>query len=102
MIAMSWCENFGWCGRGEAGDFLAQHWNADENRIVINGRIPVNTHGGALSEGGTQGSGHFREAVMQLRGGAGERQVPWAKSALVTPGGFFFNAQGAVLRRADD
>jgi hypothetical protein len=27
--------------------------------------------------------------------------VPWAKSALLTPGGFFFNAQGAVLRRPD-
>jgi acetyl-CoA acetyltransferase len=60
--------------------------------------VPVNPHGGALSEGGTQGSGHVREAILQLRGEAGERQVPGATKALVTPGGFFFNAQGMVLR----
>jgi acetyl-CoA acetyltransferase len=101
MITVSWFENTGWCGPGEAEDFLVANWSADESRILIDGRIPVNTHGGALSEGGTQGSGHFREAVVQLRGDAGARQVPWAKSALLTPGGFFFNAQGAVLRRPD-
>jgi acetyl-CoA acetyltransferase len=66
---------------------------------LIDGRIPVNPHGGALSEGGTQGSGHVREAVVQLRGEAGERQVAGARTAFLTPGGFFFNAQGLVLRR---
>jgi hypothetical protein len=39
-----------------------------------------------------------REAVTQLRGQAGGRQVSGAKVALLTPGGFFFNAQGMVLR----
>ena len=42
---------------------------------MIKGRIPVNPHGGALSEGGTQGSGHTREAIHQLQGVAGDRQV---------------------------
>lgn len=98
VLTASWLENTGWCGPGEAGDFLKQHWDADANRILINGRIPVNPHGGALSEGGTQGSGHLREAVVQLRGDAGERQAPGARTALLTPGGFFFNAQGIVLR----
>jgi hypothetical protein len=37
---------------------------------------------------------------MQLRGEAGDRQASGARTALVTPGGFFFNAQGALLRRA--
>jgi acetyl-CoA acetyltransferase len=98
FITLSWLENAGWCKRGEAGDFLRQHWDTAGNRILIDGRIPVNTHGGGLSEGATQGSGHIREAVSQLRGTAGERQVDGARTALVTPGGFFFNSQGLVLR----
>jgi acetyl-CoA acetyltransferase len=98
IITLGWIENSGWCGPGDAGAFLADHWDATAGRILINGRVPVNTHGGALSEGGTQGSGHVREAVVQLRGDAAGRQVPDARSALVTPGGFFFNSQGIVLR----
>jgi acetyl-CoA acetyltransferase len=66
--------------------------------LLIDGRVPVNPHGGSLSDGGTQGSGHFREAVDQLRGDCGSRQARGARHALVTPGGFFFNAGGVVLR----
>ncbi|BBZ70571.1 thiolase C-terminal domain-containing protein [Mycobacterium paraseoulense] len=96
-IALNWIENAGWCGPGEAGPFLRRHWMPDEGRVLINGRIPVNPHGGSLSEGATQGSGHIREAVHQLQGRAGERQVNGAKRALITAGGFFFNAQGLML-----
>lgn len=99
VIALNWLENVGFCGPGEAGDFLRQHWVKDENRALVSGRIPLNPHGGALSDGGTQGSGHLREAVLQLQGRAGERQVPDAQRALVTTGGFFFNAQGVTLER---
>jgi acetyl-CoA acetyltransferase len=88
----------GWCGPGEAGAFIQQHWDPGAGRILINGRIPVNPHGGALSEGATQGSGHLREAVHQLQGRADSRQVQGAKRAIVTAGGFFFNAQGVTLR----
>lgn len=98
FITLSWIESIGWCRRGEGLDFLRQNWSQERNRLLINGRIPVNTHGGNLSEGGTQGSGHIREAVMQLRGEAGERQVPGARRAMLTLGGMFFNAQGLVLR----
>ena len=97
IITLNWIENAGWCARGEAGAFLEQHWTGD--RILIHDRIPVNPHGGALSEGGTQGSGHVREAVHQLQGAADERQVRDARTAIVTAGGFFFNAQGLLLRR---
>jgi acetyl-CoA acetyltransferase len=98
FITVSWIENTGWCGLGEARAFIEEHWDAGSNRILINGRIPVNPHGGGLSEGGTQGSGHTREAIHQLQGSAGERQVVDARTALITAGGFFFNAQGCVLR----
>jgi acetyl-CoA acetyltransferase len=101
VITLNWIENVGFCGPGEAGDFLRQHWSDAESRALINGRVPINPHGGSLSEGATQGSGHVREAVHQLQGLAGERQVEDARRALVTAGGFFFNAQGAALRRED-
>jgi acetyl-CoA acetyltransferase len=98
IITVQWFENTGWCKPGEAQDFLADNWDEAGNRILIDGRIPVNTHGGNHSEGGTQGSGHIREAITQLRGDAGERQVPGARTAFLTPGGMFFNAQGLILR----
>jgi acetyl-CoA acetyltransferase len=99
IITLGWLEATGWCGPGEAGALLAESRDPETGRVLLRGRVPMNPHGGALSEGGTQGSGHVREAVLQLQGKAGERQVPEARTALVTPGGFFFNAQGLVLRR---
>lgn len=100
IITLAWFENCGFCPPGGAEEYLREHWNDDAHRIEINGRVLVNTHGGSLSEGATRGTGHIREAVHQLRGTAGPRQVAGAESALVTPGGFFFNPQGAVLRKA--
>jgi len=100
IITIGWLENTGWCAPGGAARFIADNWDDETGRLMIDGRIPVNTHGGSLSEGGTRGTGHIREAVVQLRGQAGTRQVPGAKTALVTPGGFFFNSQGAILRAA--
>jgi acetyl-CoA acetyltransferase len=100
VITLNWFENVGYCKSGEAGAFLRDNWDRETNRILIDGKVPVNPHGGALSEGGTQGSGHVREAVHQLQGLAGDRQVPDAQRALVTAGGFFMNAQGVTLHRA--
>jgi acetyl-CoA acetyltransferase len=97
VITAAWIENAGWCGPGEAGAFVTDHWDDASNRILVKGRIQVNAHGGSLSEGATRGSGHIREAVVQLRGQAGERQTPDARTALVTTGGFFFNSQGATF-----
>jgi acetyl-CoA acetyltransferase len=96
-ITLNWIENAGWCGFGEAPEFLREH-ATDTGRILIGGRVPVNPHGGSLAEGATQGSGHIREAVHQLQGLAGVRQVDNAHTALITAGGFFFNAQGLMLR----
>jgi acetyl-CoA acetyltransferase len=99
IITLNWIENVGYAEPGGAGDFLRKHWVESESRVMIDGRIPLNPHGGNLAEGASQGSGHVREAVHQLQGLAGERQVEGAQRALLTLGGFFFNAQGAALRR---
>jgi acetyl-CoA acetyltransferase len=62
-------------------------WLDEGRRIGIKGDLPVNPHGGQLSEGRTHGFGFLHEAVAQLRGEAGERQVPGARTAVVTSGG---------------
>ena len=99
FITLSWIEKLGWCAPGKAGRFLEEHWDAANNRLMIDGKIPVNTQGGMLSEGGTQGAGFVRDAVKQLRGTAGPHQVQGARTALLAVGGFFYNAQSMVLIR---
>ena len=53
----------------------------------LDGELPVNPHGGQLSEGRTHGFGFVYEAMQQLRHDAGERQVRDARTAVVTSGG---------------
>ena len=60
--AISWLEALGFCGIGEAKD-----WLDGGRRIALDGDLPVNPHGGQLSEGRTHGFGFFYEAMMQLR-----------------------------------
>lgn len=80
--AVSWLEALGFCGFGEAKD-----WIDGGRRIALDGDLPVNPHGGQLSEGRTHGFGFLYEAVAQLRHDAGERQVADATTAVVTTGG---------------
>lgn len=98
FICLKWFENVGYCEPGQGGPFIEDNFDKDANRILIRGRVPVNTHGGSLSDGATQGSGHIREAVQQLQGTAGRHQVPDVKSALVCAGGFFMYTGGMILR----
>jgi acetyl-CoA acetyltransferase len=79
---LSWLEGLGFCGIGEAKDFLD-----GGKRIALDGELPVNTHGGQLSHGRTHGFGLLHEAVLQLRGTAGERQVTDARVGVVSSGG---------------
>ena len=63
-------EEFGFCAEGEALAWL------NEGHAGPSGKLPINTHGGSLSEGLTGGWGAIVELVHQLRGTAGSRQVP--------------------------
>lgn len=85
-------EDFGFCAKGEGGPFV------EGGRIELGGELPVNTHGGLLSEGYIHGMNHILEAVSQLRGDAGPRQVKDAETALVTGYGASMGS-ALILRR---
>ena len=76
-------ENYGFCEEGGSPDFIRS------GAIGPGGSIPVNTHGGQLSEGYLVGWLHHAELVRQLRGECGERQVPGARVAQYTTTGRF-------------
>lgn len=67
---LNWLENFGFCERYGAKDFIE-----GGRRIALDGELPVNTGGGALSGGRLHAYGAVWEGCMQLWGRGGERQV---------------------------
>lgn len=91
---LSWIEALGFCGIGESKDFLDGGTN-----IARDGVLPLNTHGGQLSHGRTHGMGLIHEAVSQLRGEAGDRQVANAKVAVASSGGL--TPSGVLLLRTE-
>lgn len=68
---INWLENLGVCERYGAKDFIDGGHN-----IALDGAFPINTDGGAMSAGRMHAYGQVHEAVTQLRGDAGARQVP--------------------------
>jgi acetyl-CoA acetyltransferase len=72
-------EELGFCGRGEAPDFIR------DGAIEIGGRLPINTHGGQLGEAYIHGMNGIAEAVRQVRG-TSVNQVPEVDHVLVTAG----------------
>jgi acetyl-CoA acetyltransferase len=81
-FVLFWLEALGFCKEGESGAFVE-----GGTRISRGGDLPINSNGGQLSEGRTHGFGHLYEALLQLRGQAGDRQVEGAKVAVTGVGG---------------
>ena len=90
-------EDLGFCGKGEGGPFV------EDGRLRLGGAFPTNTDGGGLSSchPGQRGLFLLVEAVRQLRGEAGERQVPDARLACVSGTGGWFCSSGTMILGTD-
>ena len=88
-------EGLGFVPRGEGGPF------ALEGRMEIGKDLPINTHGGLLSQAHLGAMHHVVEATAQLRGEAGPRQVKDAEVALVHGNGGIVSAHSTVVLGRD-
>jgi acetyl-CoA acetyltransferase len=96
MVLLS-LEALGFCGKGEGGPFV------EDGKLRVGGALPTNTDGGGLSacHPGMRGMFLMVEAVKQLRGEAGDRQVPDAEIACVNGTGGWFSSASTLLLGVD-
>lgn len=86
-------EDLGFCPKGEGARFV------QDGRIAPGGALPVNTNGGGLSccHPGMYGLFPLVESVRQLRGEAGDRQIPGAAHAIAHGNGGVLSSQATVI-----
>jgi acetyl-CoA acetyltransferase len=84
-------EDYGFCAKGEGGPLVA------DGRIAPGGALPLNTGGGQLSSFYMWGMTPISEAVIQLRGDGGARQVPDAHVALVSGNGGILSTHATLV-----
>ena len=99
MVLMQ-LEDYGFCELGEGGDYVLEGKIRydQQKRSGVNGGVPVNTHGGQLSEAYIVGMTHVTEGVEQIRGTT-VNQVEDCEFALVTGGPAALPVSGLILRR---
>jgi acetyl-CoA acetyltransferase len=91
-------EDAGFCAKGQGGPFVEEH------DLTYRGDLPVNTHGGQLSFGQpglAGGMSHVTEAVRQLQGRAGDRQVPNCELAFVNGNGGIMSEESSLVLGVD-
>ncbi|HSV83360.1 MAG TPA: thiolase family protein [Ramlibacter sp.] len=91
IVTIVFLEELGFCKRGEGSDYVVG------GHIDLGARCPVNTHGGLLSQGHVGGMYHLMEAVRQVRGDCGARQVPGAELSLCAGGGGIMGINCAMV-----
>ncbi|MFA7764205.1 lipid-transfer protein [Streptomyces sp. NRRL S-448] len=95
-LELEWYEDIGLCGEGEGAKLVR------EGATALGGRIPVNTSGGLASFGEAvpaQAIAQVCELTWQLRGTAGERQVPGARAGITANQGLFGHGSAVVAVR---
>jgi len=95
IVVLMQLEDYGFCPKGEGGRFV------EGGTLGLTGALPTNTAGGLLSEGFGGGIFHVIEAVRQLRGECGERQVVDAEVALVSGHGLGMNTHATLILRRE-
>jgi acetyl-CoA acetyltransferase len=91
IVPLITLEEYGFCNKGEGGSFY------EDQRTHIGGEFPVNTSGGLLSETGMPGTQLVVEAVRQIRGEGGPRQVENAEVGIVSQQGGIMTTHSTMI-----